>query len=107
MAFLNGVANSVSITGKDDTVNVLGVHNEIELSGTTQGAVVVDHGRGTIFNMDDSTNLNGRQHKSDYPGLCERSNWDGKALRDHPSAGGRGGAIRRAWWHTAQFPESI
>jgi hypothetical protein len=71
MAFLNGVANSVLITRIDDTVNVLGVHNEIELSGTTQGAVVVDHGLGTIFNMDDSTNLTIRDFANDPTGTVK------------------------------------
>jgi hypothetical protein len=52
MVFLNGVGNSALITRPNDTVSVLGVNNVVQFSGQTPGAVVVDHGLGTLIDMD-------------------------------------------------------
>jgi hypothetical protein len=52
MVFLNGVGNSALIARPNDTVSVMDVNNVVQLSGQTPGAVVVDHGLGTLIDMD-------------------------------------------------------
>ena len=75
MIFLNGVGNTAGVGATDNTVSVLGVNNIVDVFGvtpdTTPGNVAIDHGLGTMFQVEEGSHLTIQDFQSDATGIID------------------------------------